>query len=410
MGTLVAFVLAGLLVFFPMEPAMTSFPYVAVVMVAAFLLAFGLGNVLTSASLQTADRNAVPRIIEVYRRDRRIAIIHACILFWALLSLWLAIVTLSSVPYKTEWVLAVWLVFTGLVLDLAGYLYDRVLQYLNPFAALQILYAQAEREIQQGNDAELCTWIESATDAGVWSLRREGASLANATVDRLRTIVQRYLSWNGRALKSASSDSDIQQRASYILHYTCDRLALLYDIALEKRLQTVCSYVVSALGKIALSAAESDPSVVAHPVQYMGQLSRKAVHAGLEGAGLKALSTFVALSKLILSDPLIAQRNLDRTFVPIVHQMEDLAKEGFRRNKDTSLGTLTAPLQDLKKIFENERYATHKDTPTILKEIERVLGDFANLELVLRTIPSIPAAAGGEDTLSSASTSPAPAQ
>lgn len=410
MGTLVASILASLLVFFPLEPAVTSFPYVAAVMVGAFLLAFVLGNVLTSASLQTADRMAVPRIIEVFRRDRHIAIVHVYLLFWSLVSLWLAVATLSSMPYKTEWVIAVWLVLTGLALDLASYLYDRVLQYLNPFAALQMLNAQADREMQQGNDAELCSWIESTTDAGVWSLRREGASLANATVDSLRMIVQRYLGWNGRALRSASSSSDIQQRASYILHYTCDRLALLHDIALEKRLQTVCSYVVSAIGKIALSAAKSDPAVVAHPVQYMGQLSRRAVHAGLEGAGLKALSTFVALSKLILSDPLITQRNLDRTFVPIIHQMEDLAKESFRRNKDISLSALIAPLQDLKRIFENERYATHQDTPMILKEIERVLGDFANLELVLRTIPSIPEVAGGEDTISSAATPPPPAQ
>jgi hypothetical protein len=148
--------------------------------------------------------------------------------------------------------------------------------------------------------------------------------------------------------------------------------------------------VITALGKVSVTAADADISIVPYGVHYIGSLSKKAVQAHIDGAGLKAMLTLVQVSKLILSDHDISQMLIEKPFIPILRSMEEVAKERFRQDKATPLAQLTGPFQDLKAIFQHERYATHPDTPAILKEIDRVLGDFANLELVLRTLPPIP--------------------
>lgn len=392
MGTFSAVVLALLLLVYPSDRAIAAFPYIAVAMVMAFLVAFAIGNVLTATALQGADRHATPRIIGLFRRDRHVQLIHGLILFWSLFSIWLALTPLSNLPFKVDWILAVWLVFTGAALDLATHLFDRVLSYLNSFDALGFIHEQAVREIRVGNDAELCDWIEATSDAAVLALSHDSVGTCVEAVDSLRAILQSYLALNHKALRGAAADSDPMQRATYILYYAFDRLASLYRLARKRGLESVCNAIVSSLGKIAVGAAEIDLGLVVHPVHYLGMLSKEAIQDGSQTAGRKAMLTLVQTSKLILSDPEVLQKGLDRPFLGIVRELEALSKESFRKDKSTSISTLTAPVQDLKKVFEDERFANHVDVIPIRTEIDRVLGDFANLDLVLRAIPPIPAA------------------
>lgn len=390
MGTLVAFILAILVLVLPLEIAANVLPFVVVSVAVGFLLAIAIGHQLTAGFLQKAVKGPAPRAIELYNTDWFLKALHAFILTWAASSILLAIIVLPGSSAHLQKVAAVWLILTGCAIDCTGYAYRRVLSYLNPIDVTQLVHEEANREVAKGRDVELCGWIDSLADTSIWAIRRDNTSVCSASLDAIRMTLQHYLSWNRRALKGAALDAEAHQRANYILHYAFDRLALLYNTALEKHLDLSCSYVISTLGKVSVTAADADISLVPYGVRYIGSLSKKGVQAHFDGAGLKAILTLVQVSKLILSDHDIAQKLIEKPFIPILRAMEEIAKECFRQDKSMALHLLTNPFQELKAIFQHERFTTHPDTPAILKELDRILGDFANLELVLRTIPPIP--------------------
>lgn len=390
MGTVASLILAGLFLAFSSEIALTTFPIIVSLMVAAFLLAFAVGSHLTAGLLQKAAKGTTPRVIELFKQDRPMKIIHGLMITWSLISLLLAMMLLPSSPSVAERLVAVWLVLTGCAFDMASYLYRRILSYVNPFAVTVLMQEEAKREIAGGRDAELCSWIDAFIDKSMWAIKNDANSVCNASVDALRQTLQHYLSWHRRELKGAASDSEAHQRVSYILHFAFDRLALLYNTALDKRFELTCGHIISTLGKVAVTAADTDISLTPYAVRYIGALSKKGIQAHFDGAGLKAMLTLAQVSKLILSDHDISQTLIEKPFVPIVRAMEEIAKESFRQDREISISLLTGPVQELKAIFQHERYASHPDTPAILREIDRVLADFANLELVLRTLPPIP--------------------
>ena len=48
------------------------------------------------------------------------------------------------------------------------------------------------------------------------------------------------------------------------------------------------------------------------------------------------------------------------------------------------------PFKDLRALFQSEKAKDHQDTPVILQNIDRVLGEFEALQMVMSTIPPIP--------------------
>lgn len=399
MGTIASLILVGLSVYASIDTMTSLFPYVAIAITVAFLLAFAIGNVVTATALQRAELQATSGIIGLFQRDWQVWLIHGFILSWSLLSLFLALTNPATLTIPSRWVISVWLVLSGIALDMATYLYHRVLQFLSPFSGLQLVQAEAVRDIQGGRDVELCSRIDSLAETGLKASRHDGLSLCRSSIDAIKTTVQQDLTYNRRQLQAAAPDSQPTQRASYLLNFAGERLALIYSAAHEKGLHSLCQDVISALGKIAVSAGDMDPRLVAGPITFMGNLTKQAVKAQNQGAGVKMLLTLVQVSKRILSDQDQSKASLEKAFTPIVKQMDEVAKECFRQDKNIPLPTLTAPFQELKRIFEHERLATHPDQPAILALIDRTLTDFANVELVLRTLPPLPNITSDEDEL-----------
>lgn len=390
MGTVAALVLIALGYYTSFEVAIAYFPYVATAITAAFLVAFAMGNLLTATALQTAELRTTTGIVGLFRQDWQVWIIHGCILGWALLTLSLALVQPTQLTFHPGWVVAAWLVLTGVVLDLASHLYWRVLRFLNPFTALQIIQEQATRDIRAGRDIEFCQRVESLAETGLRASRIDGLSLCRASIEAVRVAVQQDLAWHQRSLRVAEPDSEASQRAGYMLNYACQRLALIYVSAHEGGLHSLCQDVMSALGKIAVAASDVQWNLVAGPILMMGHLTKQAVQEQDQAAGIKFLIMLVQVSKRILSEQDQSKAPLQKAFIPIIRQMDDVAKECFRQDKTVAISTLTNPFQELKRIFEHERLSTHPDQATIVSQLDRTLADFANLELVLKTLPPLP--------------------
>lgn len=390
MGTITALVLTALSFYASSEVVLTAFPYVLLAITTAFLLAFAIGNVLSASALQNTETHGMTGLIGLFRQDIQVHLIHGYILFWLLLSLYLAMTGPSLFPVNSRWIMGVWLVLTGVALDMASYLYRRLMLFLSPLSGLQIIQDEAVNDIQAGRDVELCGRIDSLAETGLRASRSDGLSLCHASIEAIRNTVQNDFSWNRRRPQTAASDFDPIQRAGYILNYACERLALIYSSAHENGLSSICQDVISALGKISVAVAEHQGALVAGPVAFMGNLTKQTVKAQNQAAGVKLLVTLVQVTKRILGDQAQPTAPLERTIGPIIKQMDEVAKQCFRQDKSIPLPTLTAPFQELKRIFESERFTGNPDRTAILALIERPLTDFANVDLVMRTIPPLP--------------------
>ena len=77
-------------------------------------------------------------------------------------------------------------------------------------------------------------------------------------------------------------------------------------------------------------------------------------------------------------------------YLSIINGLEVLAKGTFKRDKTTNIAILMQPFKDLKVLFQSEKAKEHQDTPVIMQNIDRVLGEFEALQMVMNTIPPIP--------------------
>lgn len=385
MATVAALVLALLFNLFPVDISSASFSMLALSIAILLFFAVALMFALMAMPLQQAEASLTPRVIEVVRGDRRLGLLLAGIVVYGFLSFAMA----ATGPVSTQFLMG-WIIFTGIAFDLAMLLYYRLLGYLDPFSCIVLMTQTASREVTGDRDAELCNWLETLGDVSLRAIKSDSNALCLAGVDAMRTVLRAYLAANVGKLAGASADSDVHRRASYVLHYAFDRMAVLYDVAVEKRLLPMCSHLISTFAKVAVAMAQVDISLVPFPIFYIGTCGKKAVQHNLSDVGYKSALTLLEVGKRILTENDVTRTSLEKPYVSIIRQLEEVSKESFRQDKSTPLSRLSGPFQELKAIFQSERYAAHSDAPVIITELERVLGDFANLEIVLRTIPPIP--------------------
>jgi hypothetical protein len=182
----------------------------------------------------------------------------------------------------------------------------------------------------------------------------------------------------------------ISDKVSYTLFYLFQRLEWINNSAVEKRLEAVCSKVVTTFGKLAVDAAKYDISLAAYPIAFLGKCAKAAQEKHIPEVGVKATITLLEVAKSLLSDLDVTYLELKDTFITLVTNMHELANEAFREDKNINIAFLKQPFQELKEMFSSEKLANHLDTPAILAAIQGVLAEFEALEMVMKTIPPFP--------------------
>ena len=194
--------------------------------------------------------------------------------------------------------------------------------------------------------------------------------------------------------ESADKNRDLGQDAdevSYILFYLFQRLEFLHENALQKKLEPICSNIITDLSKISLSAAKFDLSLTGYPVYFIGKLTNKSQAHGQAEVGVKATFALLEIAKTIINEiPFSPETDLKTPFTSIISNMNDIGKAAFKADKTINVKVLSQPFLDLKEMFKNEKVAGHQDTPAILAQIDQVLGEYE--ALVMRSMPPIPAA------------------
>jgi hypothetical protein len=270
----------------------------------------------------------------------------------------------------------------------------RIYDYINPFSVLTFFTQAAKESVKNDREIDMCNWVESLSEIAVKSLNRSSNSLCLQSLNEMRDVLRIFFesasSIAHETQDTQSKSEGITDRVSYTLFYFLDRFSLIYHTALEKKIEPVCSAVVTTLGKVSVDAAHCDLSLVSHPVRLIGEFCREAEEHKMKEVPLKGSITLVEASRTIINTVDYTYQDLIDPFTSVINQLNETAKESFRQNKSLNINMLMQPLVDLKTIFQSEKLAAHRDTPAIQAAINNVLAEWETLDSVLRTMPPMP--------------------
>jgi hypothetical protein len=355
-----------------------------IVIASLFVLIQNFALAMAWNPLQNAEKEFTPRIIEVFKRDRLLRFIHFWLLFFPLISYAIAIDLLYLNLFNKIVLLAVWIVFLGIAIDLLSLFFKRILEYINPVSVINQMVNASRQSILQEDEGGLCQWIDALSEVAIKAGQRSSPSLANQALSQLPSILENYF----QSAKSIGHQK--LDKANYILYYLLQRLEMIFHKALEHRLEPICRFAINIAGKITLLAAKYDITLMTLPLRYLGEFALAGQKAKMGDIGDYAACVLLEVAKKILAEVDVTYLEIRDPFFALISQLEEISKEAFRQDRNINIQVLNQPFGELKALFQTEPLAKHQDTPIILQDIDRVTGEFDALGMVLRTVPPIP--------------------
>lgn len=390
---------------FSLDAVASWLPIIMAVTGTAFLLVVPLAYVLSLMPLGHLEQRLAPRLLEYVYRDKWLHITYIALLGFTLLSYVMASLLDSIRPYlHVGW--AIWIVGLGIALDLLRYQWKRMARFLDPFYLVDFFTHEAKRAIQTQKDQTLWGLIDSLSEIALRSVENNQIAIAMQALSAFPPIMQNFFS-SSKSISRINLDQTTeretgQDEASYTVFYLLQRLNLIQSEAAKKQSEMICSQMIVILGKIIVHGARYDLSIITMPAHFLGRFALEAQNHQLYEVPAIATSTLLEVSKRITTEIDLTYVELEEPFHAIIGSLEAIAKATFKQDKTINIAILTQPFKDLRSFFETEKMASHRDTPAILQNIDRVLGEFAALEQIMRTIPPIP------DLLETENASPSP--
>ncbi len=342
-----------------------------------------------SSSLQQGTQTITPHLLNLFKKDRKIYFIGAWFFGFALVSLFLA----SFNYFSKNTSLVVWVILFGISFDILKYGFNSILDYLNPFAVLDLLKSQGVRDIQNEKEIDLCDTFDGLTEVSIKAINNTDPSLANYSINAIQDLSRNFLEAS-KSLSHPTTDSQlqalgIQDKVAYTLAYLYQKIDFVFHQALKQKLETVLSYLITSIGKIAIHSAKYDMTLTVYPINLLGKFAIKSIENKFADIGVRSTLTLLEVAKTILSDIDLTYLEIQQTFLCITGQLESIAKETFKQDKNIKIQVLMQPFIELKELFSSEKMIGHQDTAVITQDLNRIIAEFQILETVMRTIPPI---------------------
>jgi hypothetical protein len=397
-GTLFSILAAAFIIFNPLVKdgdLNTTFLSIAMIAVGViFLLIIPISIAFSWLPLQKAEQNATPRILEMYRKDTHIRITSYWLAIFPLASFVIGLDILYTHIIETKILFAVWTILLGITIDASQHLFKRIFGYLNPFFVVEMFSKEAKQAIQNEHEQDLCQWIDALSEISIKATQRHSSSLSSASINEQQQISRLFLQ-SSKSISHHVQDKQSQEfgasdKVSYVMFFLYQRLELEFDKALNNNIEPICSQIIITLGKIAIDAAKYDLSMASSPLRFLGKFAITAQDKDMKEASIKASCTLLGVAHAILEDIDITYQEIKDPFFSIINSMEELAKGTFKKEKSMNIALLMQPFLDLKAMFTKENVKEHQDAPAIIQNIDRVLGEFEALQIVMNTLPTIP--------------------
>ncbi len=366
------------------------FPVILFSVGVLFIVVQTLITVFAWAPLQKAEQNITPRVMHAFKQDRHLRITAALLMIFLVFTYLVALDLFYTHKIDPTYLIMSWTILLGISVDFVHHLLVRVMGYLDPFNVIDLLGNSALESVRKSKFQETCDWIDTFSETSMKAISRNSTSLALMALDKNREIAKTYLEV---AKSIAFHEEELEGKGNhvnYTLFYLFQRLEMVFEKAARNKLEPVCSTLITLLGKIAIYCAKYDVSVAHYPLYYVGKFALDAQSKGMAEVGNRATLTLLEVSKVIIKETDIQYIEIKELFITVIDNMDEIAKETFRNDKEIAISLLTQPFIDLKKLFSQEKIASHQDTPIIIQSIDRVIDEFATLETVMNTLPPIP--------------------
>jgi hypothetical protein len=346
--------------------------------------------------LEYLEQQLMPNLMSLVRQDVPLRMGRILLFLFALISyLCVALVSRIQITIYQDWFFLAWLIFFGIALDIFRNSWQRLVNLLNPSFLVSCLSNQAEKAIQNDDQNFFLNALDSLAEIALRSVEKSKLALSSQTLQIFPSIIKTFFD-SSKSIGHISRDINAPQgvrggdESSFIIFYLLQRLELINDRALRERQETVCRQMIMILGKIIVRCAQFDLSMVNFPTHFLTKFGLKAQQHHFDEVAVLTTSTLLEVAKAIVTEVDITYAELQEPFQAIINGLAAIARGTFKKQKDTSIKVLVQPLIDLRGLFETEKMAQHRDTPTIVQEINRVLEEFTVLEQVMQAIPPIP--------------------
>ena len=396
-ATLFSILLALILGFIPVQNGLSaSFGWILIAFSIALLLSLPLIYAAAWTPLQKGEQNITPRLIERASRDKQLLMASFALLIFSLISIAIYYLLLNAPDLNPSYLFLGWLILFGVALDLMGLLINRIMSYLNPFKAAEIFTRNAKENCRLGNLDLVVDSIEALSEVSLRAIERSNTSLAAQGVLELREVGDTFFnsakSFAALSEELKSLEKTRVDKVSYILFYLLGRFEMIHQKAAQKKFEPLATQVLSSLGKLALSSAKFDLTLVMHPILTLGRTARLGEQLGLKDSGVKGEIVLLEVAKSLVRECDLTYVEIKSPFFTLIDNLDKIAKDLFKEDKEVSISTLTQPFLQLKEIMDDPKIATHQDTPSIKLEIDRVLSEYSALQAVMLAMPKIPTA------------------
>lgn len=320
--------------------------------------------------IQKMEKNSVSGVVALFRKE---TLIQGAFFYFSLLLLF-------SLFLINPLLFAIWISLFGIGIDLLLLLLRLLPCYLDPFSLIDRFVKEAQAAAKAEAYNPLCSLIDRVSEMAFRSLGRGALSLASQSIEGLQQIASSFLSF----FKQESS-----QMTQYVLFFLFQRMEELNQRAAKEKKEGICMTIASSLGKTALEASKKEFSLATIPLSFLGKCGELAFQELGEDVGIKLSCIHLESARALIQQSNSLTIDLQTPLLTLLSHLETLTQKMFQKNKSIDLKILTKPFHDLKEILNRPEIAEHSDLSVILQNIERILGEYASLEVALRTIPSI---------------------
>ena len=365
-------------VFFKASTALGFLPIIALVVGTLFFLMTPLIKGLTMLPLQAASVETSSRALHFFRRDFRLVFLTFVWISFALFSFFVA-------AFSTDWLFIIWAVWLGLSVD-SIYLHGLLATgYADPYQLVQTFLSKGKGYFAPKYHKELCSVIDGIGEISLKALYQRSIPLMIEGISTLDRLAESYL----EAKSQEPDQQGMKEHVSYTLGFLLHRLQLLFDQAAEDRLEVVANQIILSMSKLTMSVARFDMELTSLPLHFLESFLQTAKEYELKEVSINSSIILLEMAKSMLADPELRERQIGTLMFALIEQMERIAKEMFREDKNTPISLLADPFRELKLLVETE-LPPFPDSAAIAADLDRVLVAFQALESVLKSVPNIP--------------------
>lgn len=353
-------------------------------------------NVFLLAPLSHLEQNLVPRLLRHVAKDVRLRFSLIFLFAFVLVSFSCVALVSRILPgsssYAQDEFFILWMILFGVALDVLKDCLKRYTHLLSSDFQVTQRTNEAISAIRSGRSVSLLNDLDDLAVIASSSVEKSQLSLAALVLQNFPVILTAYFDSTksiGQPLEQEMKKPEKGDETSFVLFYLLQRLELINDKALRERQETICRQMIMTLGKIIQSAAKFDLSLVSFPTHFLAKFGLKSHQHAFGEVGQLTISTLLEISRTILQDTDISYAELLDPFKSIVNGLAAMLRSEFKRHREMNISVLIDPLKTLKKLFQNEKVARHRDTPAILQLIDGCIEEFSVLQQAIRSEPFI---------------------